>query len=370
MSSNPYIRRGLEATRLQIPDPEIEIDDWLDKLGDLLDERSLQRRVHQAYDLFALCAKLKRVRPTLLAKHDMNGVLKSAEAIVAEKGHDLVQQALTIPNPEAWLQDAPNLVDSYEDLIDPAQRAELAENLLVDLDDAELVMYSANRLGVNDAALKRDLETCADWVAKHADFFLAAAVHVQAVGMTLRPDLGEQDPELARTAEKYVQVLDAQEIAEAELSFANQPRVDRAVVQQMFSFARKKSALSVVVPVAGAHEWFEWPDSIMAAAKAGPASDEVHLDWRSPDHKCTATLVFDPQGTDPVRVNFYHGTALAEILAGQRAVLAGVDAGKPIDLQGNADFARDFLQQARSQGRHLTLQVGVDFWKPIQRLEK
>src|ERR1019366_8722029 len=128
MSSNPYIRRGLEATRLHIPDPEIEIDDWLDKLGDLLDERSLQRRVHQAYDLFALCAKLKRVRPTLLAKHDMNGVLKSAEAIVAEKGHDLVQQALTIPNPEAWLQDAPNLVDSYEDLIDPSQRAELAEN--------------------------------------------------------------------------------------------------------------------------------------------------------------------------------------------------------------------------------------------------
>jgi hypothetical protein len=361
----------LEATRSQIPDPDIEVDDWLDKLGDLLDERSLQGRAHQAYDLFALCAKLRRVRPALLAKLDGNAVLKRAEAAVAEKGHDLAQLALTVPNPGAWLQEAQTLVDSYEDLIDPVHRAELAENLLADLDDAELVMYSANRIGLIDAELKRDLESCAQWVAEHADFFLAAAVHVQAVGMSLRVDLGEHDPELARTAEKFVQTLDAQEIVEAELSFANQPRVDRAVVRQAFSFARKKSsALSEVAPVVGTHEWFELPDSIMAAAKAGPAPDVVYLDWRSPDHDCTATLVFDPQGTDPVRVNFYHGTALAEILVGQRALLAGVDAEMPIDLQGNADFARDLLRQARSQGYSLTLQVGSDFWEPIRRLEQ
>src|SRR5438309_912817 len=121
MSSNPYIRPGLEATRSQIPDPGIEVEDWLDKLGDLLDGNSVQGRAHQAYDLLALCFKLKRVRPELVAKHGGDAGLKRGEAVVTEKGHNLAQLALTIPNPEAWLKEAQALAASYEDLIDPVQ---------------------------------------------------------------------------------------------------------------------------------------------------------------------------------------------------------------------------------------------------------
>lgn len=361
MSSNPYIRPGLEATRSQIPDPGIEVEDWLDKLGDLLDGKRPQGRAHQAYDLLALWAKLQRIEPNLLAKHGGEADLKRAKVFVDEKGRELAQLALTVPNTDAWLEEAQALAESYEDLIDPVQRAELAENLLADLDDAELAVYAAKRIGLVDAELNQQLVTCAKWVAEHADFFLAAAVHVQAVGMAFRPDLCEWDAELARTADKFVRVLDAQEIAEAELSFANQPRVDRAVIRHLFSFARKKI-------LAFPHAWLTKGRNL-AAFSATDAETEVSrpgglLRWMSPEEAMSAVLVIPEEfaGNEMLSVTFLQSDGKPALaLVGQLVLLASV-----ASIVGESAKAVFTLRGLRTALLDLKLEVGEDrvLWIP------
>lgn len=341
-----------------MPDPVIEVDDWLERLCDMLDRRGPPGRAHQAYDLLALAAKLRRVRPELLAERGGGQDLARAEAAIGEKGRDLVRLALTIPNPEGWLEEARALAESYEDLIDPVRRAELAENLLADLDDAELVAYAARRLGAGDAELDRELEACAQWVTEHADAFLAASVHVQAVGLALRPDLAEWDPALARTAEKYKLVLDALEAAEAELSFANQPRMDPAAVRYLFSLARKKV-------LAFPASWLVERESAAAIAAAGARSEVPRparlLKWASPDGTASAYLVIPEQfaggeGREAVAVTFFQADGRPAVsLAGQAVALASVPMA--IDESARAEFD---LGRLRAAGQDLMLEVGPD----------
>src|SRR5262249_7297041 len=157
--------------------------------------------------------------PELVAESQGGEALGQATKLLQTEGPRLAGLALTVPHPAAWLQDARALEGSYEDVLDPADRAAWAERVLADVDDADLVLHAAGRCGVADADLERDLEASAAWLVGHADSFLAAGAWVQAVGQALRPDLAAADPGLGRTADKYVVLLDALEAAEAELSF-------------------------------------------------------------------------------------------------------------------------------------------------------
>jgi hypothetical protein len=231
--TNRYVRFALAATRAQVPDPELLVEAWLDRLGDILDGTAAGGSACRAYDLLALWAKLRRVRPGLAAALAAGDELARADERLREAGKPLAQLALTVPNPGAWLQEAKMLAASYRQVIDPEERADFAAHLLSDLDDADLACYAARRLGVEDAALNRELAACGDWLARHADCFLAASVPVQALGLALRPDLAAFDAALAETAEKYVRVLDALEIAEAGLSFADQPLLDRQTAEEL-----------------------------------------------------------------------------------------------------------------------------------------
>src|SRR5262249_40086186 len=136
--TNRYVRPDLSATREQVPDPRLPVEAWLDRLGDILDGVASGGSAFQAYGLLALGAKLRRVRPELLAELTDGGELRRAEGRLEESGRPLACLALTVPNPGAWLQEAKMLAASYRQVIDPSQRADFAAHLLADLDDADL----------------------------------------------------------------------------------------------------------------------------------------------------------------------------------------------------------------------------------------
>ncbi len=181
MNGSPYILPQLAATRAGIPDPLVAVDAWLTQLQDLL-EAGVET-ADEAYDLLAAWAKMRRVRPELTAQPGAAGALARGDTLLAARGAHLATEALTIPNPQAWLEETQALVDAYEEAGEAAARSELAERLLADLDDAELVVYVSRRCGVDDRELETDLERCQLWLAEHVELFLAASVYIQAVGM-------------------------------------------------------------------------------------------------------------------------------------------------------------------------------------------
>jgi hypothetical protein len=201
---SPYLFPDLTATRGGIPDPLVEVDCWLSQLQDVLDAGP--ETADEAYDLLALWAKLRRARPELIEQLEGMQVLAQADAMLAARGSDLASQALTVPNPRMWLLAVQALDQAFEDVGLAEARSTLAEGLLTDLDDATLALYAARRHGIDDRELESELEPCLDWLAENAGLFLPAAVHVQAMGMSLRPDLAEFDYGLAVTALKYVDI--------------------------------------------------------------------------------------------------------------------------------------------------------------------
>ena len=127
-------------------------------------------------------------------------------------------RALTRPNPAAWLGEARQFEEAFDSVIDHAELPVWAEHLLTDLDDATLVAWAARHFGAADDELETQLRDCETWLEEHADLFLACAVYVQGVGQTLRLDLPDADWYLARTADKFVVLLDEQEAAEERLT--------------------------------------------------------------------------------------------------------------------------------------------------------
>src|SRR5579885_91149 len=255
MGSNRYVRLNLTATQNHIPDPAIEVEVWLDRLEELLACWGPKPDPLDCYDLLALWARLQRTRPDLLAQLEGNQELAGAETLLAERDPELARLALTVPDPPTWREETRALEASYEELIDPVERSTLAENLLTDLDDAELVLHSARRHGVDDPQLDKELQVCRTWLMRHADLFLAASVFVQAVGMTFRPELADEDYDLALTALKYERILDAAEEAEAELAFVGltpfNPSVLKALAQQYQQKAEKSTLVPAAAPEPG-----------------------------------------------------------------------------------------------------------------------
>src|SRR5207247_470714 len=150
------------------------------------------------------------VRPNLGAGKERADALR----VLSERGPDVAQLALTVPNPPAWREETVTLEACYERLIDPVERSSLAERLITDLDDAELVLYAVDRLGIKEPILEQEISECRVWLMEHADLFQANSVHINAVGMALCAGPFVYHFSLAMTALKYERLLDAAEETE------------------------------------------------------------------------------------------------------------------------------------------------------------
>ena len=344
----PYVRPSLTATRDGVPDPAIEVEAWLDDLETTLSSEGPDWSPHGAYDLLAGWARLKRARPDLVQNLEGENVLDEAQALLAGRGQELSQLALTVPDPEAWRDETAALDASYERLIDPVERSTFAEMLITDLDDAELVLYALEHLGVSDSELGHEIEECRVWLMEHADLFLAAGVHVQAVGMALRPDLSEYDYSLALTALKYERLLDEAEEVEAELSLDRLERIE----QEVFDALRRRFERELISGAAV----MAFPRSLLQAARLAAAAEtrsHAILKWKSPDSLWIAYLPISTEiGTLTIRFYHEYGERGAS-LSGHPVFLAGV-AGY-VDSEGRAEFLRERLEASEQD---LRLEVG------------
>jgi hypothetical protein len=343
VNADRYVRPSLRATRDRVPDPAVEVGAWLEQLEDLLAGRLLQGSAHDAYDLLALTARLRRCQPALLNELQAAPLIDQAASAEVAAGKELAHRALTVPNPDAWLAEARALDDSWDDVDDPAVRASRAARLIADLDDADLVSHACTQLSEADPDLAVKLAECGRWLTDHADTFFPASVWVQAVGLALRPDLPEFDPGLARTAEKYIVLLDAFVAAEEELAFAGQPPLP-AGVTRLLRLGREvdRGPANLHFP-----SWFGVTRAESAvASRLASSSGLKRKRWSAPGGAFFADLVLPGPVTDPATTLlrlFFHDPAgePAHNLRGQPVRLATVKG--TIDAEGRVIFTlRDF----------------------------
>jgi hypothetical protein len=357
---SPYIFPDLTATRGGIPDPLVEVDCWLSQLQDVLDAGP--ETADEAYDLLALWAKLRRARPELIEQLEGMQVLAQADATLAARGSDLASQALTVPTPRMWLLAVQALDQAFEDVGLAEARSTLTEGLLTDLDDATLALYAARRHGIDDRELESELEPCLDWLAENAGLFLPAAVHVQAMGMSLRPDLAEFDYGLAVTALKYVDILYATKAAEEELSLSHVQQLDASQARRLAARFREerqrttaaRAAFLTVIAVKLRDRMRQVP--LARAGESVPLEPLYWCEWASPAGDFTARLTIPPQPAADERVMLEFLDAAQRRptdLAGQTVTLHG--AAPTIDPSGKAEFSLATLLEA---DQPLVLRVG------------
>ncbi len=361
MNDSPYIFPELTATRGGIPDPLVEVDSWLSQLQDLLDTGP--ETADEAYDLLALWAKLRRVRPELIEQLSGREVSAQATAVLTARGTEWASRALTIPNPPRWLEGTQALEQAFEQVGTAEQRSRLAECLLTDLDDATLVLYAARWLGVEDRDLESDLTPCLDWLAANAELFLPAAVHIQAVGMALRPDLSEFDYGLAVTALKYLDMLCVMEAAEDELALAHVPQLAPSDARRLAAECQQQRERIAAVAATYLSLAAKLRDRmrhlpLARAGEAGPQASLLWWVWSSPAGDLTARLTISPEPVGDARVMLEFLDAAQERvtgLAGQPVMLHGVPTS--IDPSGKATFR---LSQLLETDQPLVLRVGTE----------
>lgn len=206
---NKYVR-PLTATKKGLTDPRLLVDLWLDQLIEIESEVDVD-----SFKIIGLYGRLARV-----PEHLFNGRFEEwweAADKVEENRISLIERALEELSPSGWLEEAQELADACDDGADASELSEWAESLLTDLDDAELIIWAAERAGVAEERCNQvinELRECFQWLTDNRDRFFAAGVFIQATAQTFLPDLEERDPDLALSTIKYVLLLDALEEAE------------------------------------------------------------------------------------------------------------------------------------------------------------
>lgn len=366
MTSYRFMRTSLKATQHGIPEPQILVERWADDLECVLARWSSDPEPLDYYDLLAATGRLTRSRQDLVRDADAERELVQARNILEQHGPLVVERACSVPNVNGWMEHVAELESSFDEMIDPVARNLLAEQVL--MDDAELVAYAARRQGLVDAELEQELLKARVRVLHDASLFLPAGVFVQAVGMTLRPQIEEEDYDLAATALKFEAILDAAEQAEAELKFVDAklwvPGAVQALARKYRETVAGPRAVAVLPIVVQYRRWLGEPAAIAVAEAA--ALQPTTVRWDSPDGCWVAYLTLPPPPQPPapqtVSLSFYTAAGdRAEALAGQPVWLDGV--ASQVDQRGRALFPRDALAAA---GQHaLRLEVGPqhDLWK-------
>jgi hypothetical protein len=360
MVDSPYVRSNLAATQARIPDPTVEVECRLDRLEEVLALAGSPLPPTDCYDLLAIWAWLRRLRPEFLVHVGAEVEAAAAAQAVREGGEELARQALSVPNPTAWLQEARDLEAAYDEAADPVARSALAERLLTDLDDAELVAYAAERCGLVDAALEKELTRCRAWLADHADLFLAASVHVQAVAQALRPELAELDYGLALTALKYERLLDEAEAAEEALAVKRVSSLpSQEVAEAARQFRQEREAARALLAVGLLLNHYRRALRRPAAFSGSPQEPaaETVIKWVSPGRDMVAYLPLPGESEEAWTVAFYTASGeAASHLAGEPVFLDGVPAR--VTPSASANFTGQDLAAVSELG--LCLEVGAD----------
>lgn len=186
------------------------VEDWFDELA-LLREKWDQKHVSvdQAHDLLALRMGFKRFKPDLIRRVGDDADQANLEWLkmtADEQGTDLTQKAISaLLDFGAWLTSCDSLDKSYETETDPTRIAQLARELLDDLDRAELVELACERFGYQlseeqDMCIAGCLFRCG--IDGH--LFVAAAGFVRSMHNSFdRSTMEYTDRELWFTTEKF-----------------------------------------------------------------------------------------------------------------------------------------------------------------------
>lgn len=184
MNPNPYIRPNLPG---EAPEPRGRalLASWVAVLDELA--RLPAPSAGEAFRRVALAGKVARTDPATRSLDD----------------HRLIALATSACDATGWQDRLARHVDhGTGDVV----------TLLDELDDMELVSAAATRVGLPTPLPNPD--ACVGRLVDELGGVPEVTDHARAIGITLRPDLPETDPVLARTAEKFVALLD---VAEAEL---------------------------------------------------------------------------------------------------------------------------------------------------------
>lgn len=235
MDKKTFVSDILRATREGRTDPEGVVADWIDELESVLENDELTS--DEGYTLLVTREKLRRVKPEFLDNKEHQRVLELADRKIEAEAPRLLERALTVPNPEAWRQELKQFDASFEEDIDLLDQSITAVQLIDDLDDVQLLLVVAQRLGIRDDELQEQIELCEHELVSHADLFYGATIHVQSIGLTLRTDLDETDYNLAATTLKFIDLIEAAEAVEAENNFDYitplDPELENSLVRKM-----------------------------------------------------------------------------------------------------------------------------------------
>jgi hypothetical protein len=365
-----YVKPELLDTHRGTADPRPLVCRWLQEAASLLAaaEDASPRQVQR---LLSLWQGLARLRPELLEGCDETGTAPALDAWARARGASLAAE-LPRFNAEGWRKKLAALEASYEEDATHEQQAELAIDLLTELDDAQLAALALHRLSARNADYKGDgefiesIESADAECVSQADVLLPASTYVQAVGLALRPDLLEHDAELALTAVKFEAILAAAEEAEAALSLRPLPRTAAMVQGLVAAYRKSLASRPSPAPTVRGYPREVLPRAIALAAEQAPSAPRV-LWWQSPDHRYRAGLALPSRPADesaPLVTAFSTADGQpARDLAGSLVRLAEA----PTSIGQDAK-ARWTLRDVTRTGRDLVLEVGTPPvpWEPLQ----
>jgi len=234
MKRSIYVRPDLDATRTGRADPKVVVAGWVKCLKELLktSERDFTR--NQVRTLFVLREKFRRLRPDLLSQVEgAQRVLEEASRRILRQPYRYARMAMEAINLQKWKKEASRLYEMSESLGDPAEEAALGEEVLAGLDEADLVVQGAQKLGCKNSELDTELDKCNGWLSRNADLFLSCGLKVQRMALSFREEMPQAQSSLAKTSWKYVEILDELEIARKEFDCQGQAPLDPVAVNSL-----------------------------------------------------------------------------------------------------------------------------------------
>lgn len=240
---NRFVRPNLQATRDGVVDPKSLVELWLDRLEDILRvvDGGGEVGAQEAFDLLACVGKLERARPELVIEAGDEGEFARAKAILAEQGKELAKLAVSVLNPEAWLEDAKGLeawldadstteeeavsrtTDMFDDLADVAVAREVAWKICHGITELEW------------ATISERMDPCFEWLEDdNWILFLDASCFIQSLGATIRADIYENLSPLCFTTGIIEDFLDVAEDAENDMAGRNIKSMPPEVVKRLW----------------------------------------------------------------------------------------------------------------------------------------
>jgi hypothetical protein len=367
MLERKYTRQTLTATRNGGTDPTSLVSEWLDVLETTTDGKSTVGPTEEAFDILSCYARLQRTREDLLDTGAMTLTERVGE-LLKKHGRDLAERALDLPDPAGWRAQAEVLEDSYCALVDPVERAGMARQLISDLDDADLVLAMAERLGLQDSELAVELAACNQWLMDHADSFLAAGTWIQSSAQTIREDIDTIDAGLALTTRKFLKLLDIMEDAEWDLASRDRECIALEAFQMLLRRVETVGICRFPNPASLPDYTLEHVISGLGLAPMQSREHRGRCVWVCPEGGIIAEMLVPdrPHRDTQLCIEYRDQTSgrPAPQLCGKSVWLAGIKA--TIDAEGKATFPYAAVRDSTESKLSLRLETYSEPWHPTE----